>query len=123
MDNGTSESRNSARKTISFRCPCRIADGAVLDLELQDLSVRGFKARMDVAALFVGQAVTIYPEGLEDFHGTVRRAEGEFAGIEFDRELPAPVYERLLCNYAPRTGTNPGSQTRRADRTVHLLKS
>ncbi|MBV1917695.1 MAG: hypothetical protein KUG65_06495 [Sphingomonadaceae bacterium] len=52
--------------------------------------------------LYIGQSMTIFPEGLNEFTGTVRRADETFAGVEFDRELPHPVFERLRCNFAAR---------------------
>ena len=96
-----SDSRNTVRKTIDFKCPCRIGGAAVIDLHLQDLSARGFKAKLDGFPLHVGESIAIYPEGHEDYRGTVRRSDGEYAGVEFDRELPHAVFERLLYRHAP----------------------
>lgn len=101
MSEDINDIRAQRRKSIDFSCACRVADGPVVDLDLVDLSIRGFRAKMNVVPLALGQSVAIYPEGDEDFRGTVRGTDGEYAGVEFDRELPPPVYERLLHKHAP----------------------
>jgi len=42
----------------------------------------------------------LFPEGCDAFTATVRRVDGDSVGIEFDRELPHPVFERMRC-YTP----------------------
>lgn len=104
-----SDSRSSVRKTVDFKCPCRIDGAAIVDLRVQDLSARGFKAKLDGFPLYVGQSIAIFPEGHEDYRGTVRRSDGEYAGVEFDRELPHAVFERLLYRHAPCPAPDPAT--------------
>ncbi len=83
-----------------MRCPCRTLDGIPIEIELLDLSERGCLARSIGFPLQFGQALRLFPEGCDEFTGTVRRSKDEICGIEFDRELPMQVFERMLC-YAP----------------------
>jgi hypothetical protein len=92
--------RSMRRSEIMMRCPCRTIDGVPLELELLDLSERGCRARVIGFPLQFGQALRLFPEGCEAFTAIVRRAESDTVGIEFDRELPHPVFERMRC-YAP----------------------
>jgi hypothetical protein len=96
MDNN----RASRRSEIRLKCPCRTLDGVPLELELLDLSARGCRAHPIGFALQYGQALRLFPEGCDAFTATVRRADETTVGIEFDRELPHPVFERMRC-YAP----------------------
>jgi len=96
MDN----KRVMRRSEIRMRCPCRTIDGVPLELELLDLSERGCRGRAIGFPLQFGQALRLFPEGCDAFTATVRRADGDTVGIEFDRELPHPVFERMRC-YTP----------------------
>lgn len=96
MDN----KRVMRRSEISLRCPCRTLDGVPLELELLDLSIRGCRAHPIGFPLQFGQSLRLFPEGCDAFTATVRRATEAFVGIEFDRDLPHPVFERMRC-YAP----------------------
>ena len=92
--------RSFRRSEIKLRCPCRTLDGVPLELELLDLSERGCRAHPIGIVLHFGQALRLFPEGCDAFTATVRRSDGEVIGIEFDRELPNPIFERMRC-YAP----------------------
>jgi hypothetical protein len=92
--------RNLRRSEISLRCPCRTIDGVPLELELLDLSERGCLARPIGFPLQFGQALRLFPEGCDAFTATVRRTDEAHVGIEFDRELPHPVFERMR-SYVP----------------------
>jgi hypothetical protein len=96
MDN----KRSQRRSEIRLRCPCRTLDGVPIEIELLDLSERGCLARAIGFELQFGQALRLFPEGCEAFTATVRRTIDDLCGIEFDRELPTPVFERMRC-YAP----------------------
>jgi hypothetical protein len=96
MDN----KRSQRRSEIRLRCPCRTLDGVPIEIELLDLSERGCLARAIGFELQFGQALRLFPEGCEAFTATVRRSIDDLCGIEFDRELPTPVFERMRC-YAP----------------------
>lgn len=96
MDN----KRVMRRSEIRMRCPCRTIDGVPLELELLDLSERGCRGRAIGFPLQFGQAMRLFPEGCDAFTATVRRVDGDSVGIEFDRELPHPVFERMRC-YTP----------------------
>lgn len=96
MDN----KRIQRRSTIMMRCPGRTLDGVPIEIELLDLSERGCLARSVGFPLQFGQALRLFPEGCDEFTATVRRSENDICGIEFDRELPLPVFERMRC-YAP----------------------
>lgn len=96
MDN----KRVMRRSEIRMRCPCRTIDGVPLELELLDLSERGCRGRAIGFPLQFGQALRLFPEGCDAFTATVRRTDGDSVGIEFDRELPHPVFERMRC-YTP----------------------
>jgi hypothetical protein len=96
MDN----KRWQRRSEIRLRCPCRTLDGIPLEIELLDLSERGCLARSIGFPLHFGQALRLFPEGCDAFTAIVRRSQDEICGIEFDKELPTPVFERMRC-YAP----------------------
>jgi hypothetical protein len=96
MDN----KRVMRRSEIRLRCPCRTIDGVPLELELLDLSERGCRAKAIGFPLQFGQALRLFPEGCDAFTATVRRAAADTVGIEFDRELPHPVFERMRF-YSP----------------------
>lgn len=49
--------------------------------------------------LYIGQSLTMYPEGLQEIGGTIRSVNEAFVGIEFDLELPHPVFERLRAEH------------------------
>lgn len=98
--------RSSRRNAVSLTCPCRLSDGITLDLELLDVSPRGCRVRIAALPLHFGQSLTMFPEGIDEFTGTVRQAGNEFAGIEFDRELPHPVFERMR-SHIPATDQEP----------------
>lgn len=104
MDNN----RATRRSEIRLRCPCRTLDGVPLELELLDLSPRGCRARPIGFPLQFGQALRLFPEGCDGFTATVRRADETTVGIEFDRELPHPVFERMRC-YAPDPADTPAA--------------
>ena len=111
--------RATRRSEIRLRCPCRTHDGLPLEIELLDLSQRGCRARGIADVLHVGQALRLFPEGCEAVAATVRRKNGDEVGIEFDRELPPPVFERMRCyspveeaeqpDYADHSGAMPGA--------------
>jgi hypothetical protein len=92
--------RSFRRSEIRLLCPCRMLDGAPLELELLDVSPRGCLARSRGFPLYVGQSLRMFPEGCEEFTATVRRSEADIVGIEFDGELPSLVLERVRC-YTP----------------------
>lgn len=96
MDN----KRLQRRSEIRLRCPCRTLDGVPIEIELLDLSERGCLARSIGFELQFGQALRLFPEGCDAFTATVRRTIDDLCGIEFDRALPIPVFERMRC-YAP----------------------
>ena len=93
MDND----RFRRRSEIRLRCPCRTLDGIPIEIELLDLSERGCLARSVGFPLQFGQALRLFPEGCDEFIGIVRRCKDEICGIEFDRELPIQVFERMRC--------------------------
>lgn len=92
--------RSHKRSEIRMWCPCRTLDGVPLEIELFDLSESGCRARSIGFALHVGQALRLFPEGCDAFTATVRRCMDDLVGIEFDRELPHTVFERMRT-YAP----------------------
>ena len=94
------DKRSHKRSEIRLRCPCRTLDGVPLEIELIDLSERGCRARCVGFPLEIGQALRIFPEGCNAFTATVRRHSDGISAIEFDRELPHAVYERMRA-YAP----------------------
>lgn len=96
MDN----KRLQRRSAIRMRCPGRTLDGVPIEIELLDLSERGCLARSVGFPLLFGQALRLFPEGCDEFTATVRRSTDDICGIEFDRELPLPVFERMRC-YVP----------------------
>lgn len=96
MDN----KRLQRRSAIRMRCPGRTLDGVPIELELLDLSERGCLARSVGFPLLFGQALRLFPEGCDEFTATVRRSTDDICGIEFDRDLPLPVFERMRC-YVP----------------------
>ena len=93
MDND----RFRRRSEIRLRCPCRTLDGIPIEIELLDLSESGCLARSIGFPLQFGQALRLFPEGCDEFTGIVRRSNGDVCGIEFDRELPIQVFERMRC--------------------------
>ena len=97
MDND----RFRRRSEIRLRCPCRTLDGIPIEIELLDLSERGCLARSIGFPLQFGQSLRLFPEGCDEFTATVRRNKDEICGIEFDRELPLPVFERMRCYVPP----------------------
>lgn len=44
----------------------------------------------------VGARVVIRPQGLEGLTGVVRWIDGDYAGVEFDREIYQPVVDHLV---------------------------
>jgi hypothetical protein len=89
------------RSEIRMRCPCRTLDGVPIEIELLNLSERGCLARSVGFPLQFGQALRLFPEGCDEFTATVRRSENGICGIEFDRELPIQVFERMRCYVPP----------------------
>lgn len=92
------EIRATARSPVGLSCACRLSDGMTLELELSDVSQRGCRALSPMVPLYVGQQVMLFPEGIDEVAGTVRHQEGDDFGIEFDREMPHTVFERLRLN-------------------------
>lgn len=97
MDN----KRFQRRSEIRLRCPSRTLDGIPIEIELLDLSERGCHARSIGFPLQFGQSLRLFPEGCEEFTATVRHCEDGICGIEFDRELPIQVFERMRCYVPP----------------------
>ncbi len=95
------DDRYRRRSEIRLRCPCRTLDGIPIEIELLDLSERACLARSVGFPLHFGQALRLFPEGCDEFTATVRRSKDEICGIEFDKELPLPVFERMRCYVPP----------------------
>jgi hypothetical protein len=69
-------------------------------VKLWDLSSRGCRIFVAGLTLNIGQRIVVRPEGMEGLDATVRWAEADFAGIEFDRPLHSAVVDRL-CRLHP----------------------
>lgn len=91
--------RRSKRVSLVLPARCRSRSGFLDRVVISDLSVLG--CRIDSLALIlgVGDQVVIRPEGLEGLTGVIRWVKNHSAGIEFDRELYAPVVEHLQRRY------------------------
>jgi hypothetical protein len=92
--------RRSRRQPVSLAAQCRTASGLRDRGEISDITAEGCCLQMAGPFFRVGMRVVIRPQGLEGLTGIVRWISGDFAGIEFDRPLYAPVVDHLVRLHA-----------------------
>lgn len=92
--------RRSARKPTVMIARVKKATGLTDRVVIQDLTAEGCLISMGTLQASVGQQVTIRPEGLDAFTGTIRWLADGRAGIEFTKALYTPVVEHLQKKHA-----------------------
>lgn len=98
-----SNHRRSERPPVVMKAECRTQTGLFGRVEIIDLTREGCRIFAKGLPLRVGQRVRIKPVNFQPLPGTVRWAERDFAGIEFESALYVPVVEHLQKMFAPPT--------------------
>jgi hypothetical protein len=83
------------RKSVVLPTQCRTTSGMRDSGEISDISTQGCCIRTDTVLFRVGSHVVIRPSGMEALGGTVRWIAGDYAGLEFDRQIYGPVVDHL----------------------------
>jgi len=96
--------RSAQRRDLSYTCLCRLAGGAIASAQLHDITPRGAKVKISGLNPQFGERVEILFTEHEGIQGTVRRVDGEFAGLEFEIALPEHFVERLVFDNPPDHG-------------------
>ncbi|QDK31582.1 MULTISPECIES: PilZ domain-containing protein [Sphingomonadaceae] len=92
----SSSPRQASRRAVSLTAQCRTQSGLRDRGEISDISASGCCVRVSGLYFRVGARVVIRPQGLEGLTGVVRWVEGDYAGVEFDREIYQPVVDHLV---------------------------
>lgn len=87
--------RRAQRKSVVLPAQCRMTSGMRDTGEISDISTQGCRIRTDTVLFRVGSRVVIRPDGMEALGGTVRWIAGDYAGLEFDREIYGPIIDHL----------------------------
>lgn len=92
----TIENRRAPRDAVSFRAPITGPGGLDVRVLLVDLSPFGFMAR-GTLPLVAGDRVTLRLPVVGEIHAVIRWSLGGRMGGEFEHEIPAHGYARMLA--------------------------
>jgi hypothetical protein len=90
------ENRRSQRSEVYLTAQCRTQSGLRDMGVIADISSDGCRVRTNGLFFKVGTRVVIRPEGMEGLTGVIRWIKGDYAGVEFDRQIYTPVLEHLV---------------------------
>jgi hypothetical protein len=88
--------RRAQRRSVALPAQYRTTSALRDCGRISDISTQGCCVTAGDLLFRVGSHVVIRPDGMEAVGGTVRWIARNFAGIEFDRSIHAPVLEHLV---------------------------
>lgn len=90
-----SSNRGAERVTMDRASTLRDEDDRPFDVQIEDISLTGFRLRLPFAAM-VDQDITIGVPGLGVRTATIVRSEGKIAGCVFERPLDPGELQKAL---------------------------
>lgn len=87
--------RRSKRAEVAMGATCRTDTGRKSFVAVIDLTPAGCCIFAREEGLVLGEKVTLRSDGISAIKGVVKWTNGLMAGVAFDKELYAPVFEHL----------------------------
>jgi PilZ domain len=94
----SAESRAAERRTVGIRAQLRETGGFKLDIDVEDLSVTGFRVQ-SIYAMRVGARVFLTIPSFAPLAAEIVYRAGTTYGCRFDRPLYPAVFETIVARH------------------------
>lgn len=101
LDLDHDKTRRTERPPVILPAQCRTQTGMFGSVEIMDLTSDGCRIFAKALPMRVDQRVVLKPKNFQALAGLVRWIEHDFAGIQFESPLYAPVVEHLQRQFGP----------------------